>query len=80
VFRDVFLPIQPKVFCFAQGFASQGHQRPVLLLADLVHPLVHLLHDMELVEDDFILAQWQLFKDGLDIGLPHVHRDYLDGS
>jgi hypothetical protein len=35
---------------------------------------------MELVEDDFILAQWQLFKDGLDIGLPHVHRDYLDGS
>ena len=52
----------------------------MLLLADLVHPLVHLFHDMELVEDDFILAQWQPFKGGLDIGLPHVHRDCLDGS
>jgi hypothetical protein len=49
----------------------------VLLLAYLVHSLVHLLHDVKSFEYDLILPKWQPFMGGFDVGLPHIHRKRL---
>ena len=78
--RNVLLPVEPTVFGFVKGIAPQGHQCPVFFLANFVHTYVHLFHDVKLVKNYFVSTKWQGFKHGQHLGLPHVHRNGINGT
>jgi hypothetical protein len=63
-------PREPVILGLLQG--------PVLGLPDLVHRVVEVFGDVELIEDDLRRRVVQMGQRRLEVGLPHVHGDRLD--
>ncbi len=67
---EVLRPREPVILGLFQG--------SVLGLSHLVHRVMEVLRDVELVEDDLRRSIVQMGPRRLDVGLPHVHGDRLD--
>ncbi len=60
-----------------QVFIAFGHQRLVLLAADLVNSLTEILGNMKFIEGNLLCRLRQALQRGIDIGWPHIHGDTL---
>lgn len=76
--RQVRLPVEPVVFRALEPVVILHRKLAVLLLANPIHRLAHVLHDVEPVVDDLLRRTRHMLERGLEIGLPHVHGHGLD--
>jgi len=69
---------EPEVLCASQPVIVGLLQGPMLLAPDLVHGIMEVVRDVELVEDDLGPGIVQVSLSGLDVGLRQVHGNGLD--
>src|SRR5450755_2253873 len=60
------------------ALVAVGGERAVLLLADRVNRLAKVADDVERSKTSFSSASARCARDGVDVGLPHVHRHGFD--
>ena len=68
----------PKVLRALETVDVLGEQQPILVAPHDIRVCGHVLHDVEAVEDDLGGGQRNGFESGINVGLPHIHRDCLD--
>jgi len=76
--RELLRVLQPQVLRLLEPLIPLRLEHPVLLPPHLVHRIVQVLHDVELVEDDLLFCVRQVVHRGLDVRFPHVLRHGFD--
>ena len=70
--RQILFPVKPDVFGALEALVFLAQQLAMLLPADLIHGLAHVLHDVEAVVDDLVRRIAYVFNRGLEVRFPHV--------
>jgi len=63
--RQILFPVKPDVFGALEALVFLAQQLAMLLTADLIHGLAHVLHDVEAVVDDLVRRIAYVFNRGL---------------
>ena len=71
--RQVLFPVKPDVLGPLEALVFLAEQLAMLLPADLVHGLAHVLHDVETVVDDLARRLRHVLDRGLEVRFPHIH-------
>ena len=61
-----------------RGLVAHGQQQAMLVAPHLVDRLVHVVHDVEAIEDDLPLDARYALEGRVHVRQPHVHCDSLD--